>query len=234
MSIERPPAQVYAFAIKQENLARWASGLANFSGKLRFAEENTFGVLDHDVVLDSGTTFHNPMRVVANEAGSEVVFTVLRQPDTSDEQLAADADTVQRDLLTLKRLVEEEPLRAEAAAAAHAHHAIDYVELEVSDLEAAIAFYEAAFEWRFNRYGASYAGIQGSGREMGGLSAGGGVAGGSPLVILYSRDLDATLAAVRNAGGRIVREPYGFPGGRRFHFADPSGNELAVWSHPAP
>jgi len=48
--------------------------------------------------------------------------------------------------------------------------------------------------------------------------------------VLYSRDLDATVAAVRAAGGEIVRKPYTFPGGRRFHFRDPSGNELAVWS----
>jgi len=61
-------------------------------------------------------------------------------------------------------------------------------------------------------------------------AAGTTVPGGGPLVILYSNDLDATLAAVRSAGGTIVKEPFAFPGGRRFHFADPSGNELAVWS----
>jgi hypothetical protein len=53
---------------------------------------------------------------------------------------------------------------------------------------------------------------------------------GGPLVILYSRTLDDTASKVREAGGRIVKEPYTFPGGRRFHFSDPSGNELAVWS----
>jgi predicted enzyme related to lactoylglutathione lyase len=54
---------------------------------------------------------------------------------------------------------------------------------------------------------------------------------GGPLVILYSDDLDATLAKVRDAGGQIVTEPFEFPGGRRFQFLDPSGNELAVWAN---
>jgi hypothetical protein len=53
---------------------------------------------------------------------------------------------------------------------------------------------------------------------------------GGPLVILYSKDLEKTLRAVREAGGKIVREPFAFPGGRRFQFTDPSGNELGVWS----
>lgn len=114
----------------------------------------------------------------------------------------------------------------------HVHHAIDYLELTVADLGAAKRFYDAAFGWRFNDYGPGYAGIQGNGREVGGLREDAKVAAGgsSPLVLLYSRDLDATVKAVRGAGGRIVQEPYAFPGGRRFHFSDPSGNELGVWS----
>lgn len=113
---------------------------------------------------------------------------------------------------------------------AHEHHAIDYIELTVTDIAEAKRFYAAAFGWRFNDYGPGYAGIQGTGREVGGLRKDEAVRPGGPLVILYSRDLDATLAAVRTAGGTIVQEPYDFPGGRRFHFADPSGNELAVWA----
>jgi len=114
--------------------------------------------------------------------------------------------------------------------AEHEHHAIDYIEITVRDVAEAKRFYAAAFGWRFNDYGPGYAGIVGSTREVGGLAQGEGKAGGSPLVVLFSRDLDATLAAVRDAGGAIVREPYAFPGGRRFHLADASGNELAVWS----
>jgi predicted enzyme related to lactoylglutathione lyase len=115
-------------------------------------------------------------------------------------------------------------------AAGHLHHAIDYIELTVTDLPAATRFYTAAFGWRFNEYGPGYAGIQGNGREVGGLRVDTKVTAGSPLVLLYSQDLETTLAAVRAAGGRVVQEPYGFPGGRRFHFSDPSGNELGVWS----
>jgi len=112
----------------------------------------------------------------------------------------------------------------------HDHHAIDYIELTVTDMSAATRFYTAAFGWRFNEYGPGYSGIQGKGREVGGLCLGSAVTPGSPLVLLFSRDLDATVDAVRRAGGRIVKEPYTFPGGRRFHFADPSGNELGVWA----
>jgi predicted enzyme related to lactoylglutathione lyase len=66
--------------------------------------------------------------------------------------------------------------------------------------------------------------------EVGGLAAGTEVRAGGPLVLLYSADLDRTLAAVTSAGGRVVSGPYEFPGGRRFHFQDPSGNELGVWA----
>lgn len=111
------------------------------------------------------------------------------------------------------------------------HHALDYVELGAPDLPATTAFYEQAFGWRFTSYGPEYAGIRsadGSG-EVGGLSAATTPTPGGPLVLLYSEDVDASLSAVQEAGGRVVREPYTFPGGRRFHFADPAGNELGVW-----
>ncbi|USQ79309.1 VOC family protein [Ornithinimicrobium faecis] len=112
------------------------------------------------------------------------------------------------------------------------HHAIDYIEINVSDLAAARDFYAQAFGWMFNDYGPAYAGIQAPGgeAEVGGLNAGGTPGPGGPLVLLYSDDLDASVTAVESAGGRILQAPYEFPGGRRFHFADPSGNELGVWS----
>ncbi|MFG1927850.1 VOC family protein [Cryptosporangium sp. NPDC048952] len=111
------------------------------------------------------------------------------------------------------------------------HHAIDYVELGVTDLEQAKRFYGEAFGWRFNDYGPQYAGIQGAGGEVGGLRLDDKApTGGGPLVLLFSDDLDASVEAVRRAGGTVAVEPYSFPGGRRFHFADPSGNELGVWA----
>jgi len=113
----------------------------------------------------------------------------------------------------------------------HVHHAIDYVEIGVDDLGAARAFYAAAFGWSFNDHGPAYAGIRWSDGEgeVGGLNAERAAGTGGPLVLLWSADLDATAAAVVAAGGAVVVGSYPFPGGRRFHFTDPAGNELAVW-----
>lgn len=128
VSVDRPPEVVYAFAADIENLPRWATGLGqtmrHVDGEwiaegplgqvtVRFAERNAFGVLDHDVVLESGATVHNPLRVVPNGAGSEVVFTLFRQPGASAEAFAKDAQAVERDLRTLKALLEEGAARRE-------------------------------------------------------------------------------------------------------------------------
>jgi hypothetical protein len=75
---------------------------------VKFAERNAFGVMDHDVTLESGVTVHNPMRVVPHGEGSEVMFTLIRQPGTPDEQVATDKATVETDLRTLKNLLERE------------------------------------------------------------------------------------------------------------------------------
>lgn len=112
------------------------------------------------------------------------------------------------------------------------HHRLNYVELSVTDVAAAQAFYSAAFGWEFNDYGPGYAGIKGAdGDEVGGLAqAAEPRPSGGPFVLLYSDDLDTSAAAVAAAGGSVVDGPYEFPGGRRFHFTDPSGNELGVWA----
>jgi hypothetical protein len=110
------------------------------------------------------------------------------------------------------------------------HHSIDYIELTVSDMAAAQEFYGQAFGWEFTDYGPEYAGIKSGNGEIGGLRSDVPVRPGGPLVILYSSSLAATLELVKAAGGTITTEPFEFPGGRRFHFSDPSGNELAVWS----
>ena len=116
----------------------------------------------------------------------------------------------------------------------HRHHAIDYVEISVTDVEQAKRFYGSAFGWEFNDYGPEYAGIKSpadaSAPEAGGLCLAADVRAGGPFVLLFSTDLDASVAAVEAAGGRVVAGPYDFPGGRRFHFHDPSGNELGVWA----
>lgn len=114
------------------------------------------------------------------------------------------------------------------------HHSLDYVELVVTDLEGSKRFFADAFGWTFNDYGPGYAGIaspSGDGSEVGGLMlADEPRPVGGPLVLLYSDDLDATKRAIVAAGGTILQEPYEFPGGRRLHFADTSGNELGVWA----
>jgi predicted enzyme related to lactoylglutathione lyase len=112
----------------------------------------------------------------------------------------------------------------------HTHHAIDYIEFPVRDLAAAKRFYADAFGWDFNDYGPAYAGIVGEGKEAGGMYQSDAPKPGGALVVLYTRDLDASLAAVEGAGGVVCKPPFDFPGGRRFHFVDPSGHELAVWT----
>lgn len=115
---------------------------------------------------------------------------------------------------------------------ANVHHEINYIELSAIDLAAAKQFFSSAFDWQFNDYGPDYAGIRkrsGDG-ECGGICRSENVLAGGPLVILYSLDLEASLSSVQKAGGRITKEIFSFPGGRRFQFTDPSGNELAVWS----
>ena len=121
VSIAVPPADVYAFASDPANLPRWASGfcrsVAFVNGQwvvespvgratVRFAAANTFGVLDHFVLLPSGIEIFSPLRVIPNGSGSEVVFTLFQAPGMSEEQYREDARLVEQDLLTLKRVLE--------------------------------------------------------------------------------------------------------------------------------
>ncbi len=106
---------------------------------------------------------------------------------------------------------------------------IDYVEFASTDLSETKRFYSEVFGWEFADWGPEYVSF-GDGRLDGGFAAASEVATGGPLVVLFAMDLEEIEAAVKASGGRIVREIFEFPGGRRFHFTDPSGNELAVWS----
>jgi len=129
--IDRRPARVYEFVSDPRNLPRWAAGLTRSDlrqdgdqwvadspmgrVKIRFVPRNAYGVLDHDVTLESGVTVHNPMRVVPNGDGSELAFTLFRQPGMSDEKFAEDRAAVETDLRTLKELLERNgPDRHEA------------------------------------------------------------------------------------------------------------------------
>lgn len=107
---------------------------------------------------------------------------------------------------------------------------VDYVEMPGGALPKTKAFYTAAFGWSFVDYGPDYAAFN-EGLDGGFLSAADYEGGASkPLVILYAHDLEAMQAKVEAAGGVVVKPIFSFPGGRRFHFTDPAGNELAVWS----
>jgi len=105
---------------------------------------------------------------------------------------------------------------------------IDYVEFTASDLPQVKTFYQQVFGWKFTDYGPDYTSFE-DGRLSGGFAKGTAGQGGT-LVVIYASDLAATEKKVRGAGGKIVKDAFSFPGGRRFHFADPSGNVLAVWS----
>lgn len=125
VSIARQPGEVYEFVSDPRNLPRWAAGLARSEVKkegdrwvaespmgkvrIRFAEKNPHGVLDHDVTLESGVTVRNPMRVLPRGEGSEFVFTLMRRPGVSDEEFARDAAAVEKDLRALKELLERQP-----------------------------------------------------------------------------------------------------------------------------
>ena len=108
------------------------------------------------------------------------------------------------------------------------NHKINYIEFTTTDVARAKSFYAAAFGWTFEDWGPEYASFSGAGVDGGFMK--GDVRPGGPLVVLYATDLAATEKAVIEAGGKITVPVFEFPGGRRFHFADGAGHELAVWS----
>ena len=109
---------------------------------------------------------------------------------------------------------------------------IDNIEFTVADIARSKDFYGRAFGWSFTDYGAVYCEFS-DGHLTGGLTTTGPVRSGGPLVILYTDDFEGTRDRVEKAGGKIVNPQLDFPGGRRFHFRDPDGYELAVWSTKA-
>ena len=114
----------------------------------------------------------------------------------------------------------------------HIHEAIDYVEFPATDIAATKAFFVQAFGWVFTDYGPEYtafyrAGIEGGFYKSPNCSD---ADKGAALIVFYSDNLEETEQKIRQAGGAIVKAIFAFPGGRRFHFTCPSGNEFAVWS----
>ena len=106
---------------------------------------------------------------------------------------------------------------------------IDYIEFPATNIADTKKFYSQVFGWEFTDYGPTYTCFS-DGRLSGGFTTDAGVTPRGVLIVLYSRELDVMHGKVTKHGARITRETFDFPGGRRFHFSDPSGNELAVWS----
>jgi predicted enzyme related to lactoylglutathione lyase len=106
---------------------------------------------------------------------------------------------------------------------------IDYIEMAATDIADTKRFYREVFGWTFTDYGPGYTSFE-DGRLTGGFYQADSARAGSVLVVIFALDLAAIEARVRSAGGKIVKPIFTFPGGHRFHFSDPSGNELAVWS----
>jgi len=106
---------------------------------------------------------------------------------------------------------------------------ITYIEFKTNDLEKTKEFYTEIFGWEFKDYGSSYASFSESG-VYGGFELSEGEVTNGALAVIYSKDLEYTKSKIVKSGGEITKEIFEFPGGRRFHFTDPTGNELGVWS----
>jgi len=112
------------------------------------------------------------------------------------------------------------------------HEKIDYLEFPAKDIEATKEFFKTVFAWSFMDYGSDYTAFSNAGIEGGFYKSElhAATENGSALIVFYSNELEKTEAKIRKAGGKITRSIFSFPGGRRFHFSDPNGNEFAVWS----
>ena len=114
----------------------------------------------------------------------------------------------------------------------NAHGKLNYIEFPANDMEATKTFFSTAFSWSFEDYGPEYTAFSDQGLDGGFYKSEmkSSAENGAALVIFYSSELETTLSNVEAAGGTISQQIFSFPGGRRFHFIEPSGNELAVWS----
>lgn len=112
------------------------------------------------------------------------------------------------------------------------HEKLNYVEFAASNLAATKVFFTTAFGWSFVDYGPDYTSFSGQGLDGGFYRAAlrSRTDSGGALLVFYSKNLESTLSKVQLAGGEIIQPVFAFPGGRRFHFSEPSGNEFAVWS----
>lgn len=112
------------------------------------------------------------------------------------------------------------------------HEKINYVELPSRDIELTKSFFQKVFNWSFTDYGTEYTAFSNQGIEGGFFKSNlnSTTMNGSALIVFYSKNLEQTQMKIENSGGKIVKPIFTFPGGRRFHFSDPTDNEFAVWS----
>jgi len=112
------------------------------------------------------------------------------------------------------------------------HHQLNYIEIPCQDLEATKTFFKHVFDWSFEDYGPDYCAFSKAGIDGGFFRSEQSMSSeqGSALLVLYSDNLEASQQQVTEFGGKICKATFEFPGGRRFHFREPSGNEFAIWS----
>ncbi len=210
-------------------LARTGSYLDNGSGDFVIAFSTASRVpFDPPQATRDERTLENdavsPLFLATVEAVEEAVLNSLF---TATSVTGRDGHT--REAFPLE-IVREMIVSREGTVAQEEHDKrIDYIELPTTDIEAAKAFYSGVFGWTTQDWGPDYSSFE-DGRLNGGFRKEAEVERGGPLVVVYAVDLEAVEASVRAHGGTVVKEIFSFPGGRRFHFTDPSGNELAVWS----
>ncbi len=210
-------------------LARTGSFMANGSGDFVIAfstrnpvpHESGDGVRMDEVLADDRMS---PLFLATVEVVEEAILNSILRATTVAGHRGRTREAIPIGAVRQMILTTEEPVGQEEH-----DKRIDYIEFPTTDMAAAKAFYSRAFGWSFQDWGAAYASFE-DGRLAGGLRLEEEVAPGGPLVVLYAVDLEAVQSAVSSAGGTIVKEIFSFPGGRRFHFTDPSGNLLAVWS----
>jgi len=115
------------------------------------------------------------------------------------------------------------------------HEKINYLEFPAKNIELTKTFFAEVFDWSFVDYGPDYVACSNTGIDVGFFKSEltSVTSSGSVLIVFYSDALEETLEKVKQANGKIIKPIFSFPGGRRFHFADPNGNEFAVWAEPA-
>jgi len=112
------------------------------------------------------------------------------------------------------------------------HGKVNYLEFPVKDFESTKTFFSRVFDWKFEDYGPEYCAFSNAGIDGGFFKSDQSslTSNGAALLVFYSNNLEATLSKVEQSGGEVIKPIFSFPGGRRFHFKEPSGNEFAAWS----